>query len=104
MRIATIAGKRIATIVAATAVGLALYAAPAMAQGFSFSINFGNWYGYHHSWAQRCYASPRYGHWGREGRWESWCASNARFRYGRPDAHWRHDHPWDYGREGDRRR
>jgi hypothetical protein len=104
MRMTQRAGTRLAKTCAAAALCLAVYATPALAQGIGVSINIGNWYGNHHLYTERCYDQARGGHWGREARWEGWCTSNARFRDSRPDARWRHDHPWDYGREGDRGR
>jgi hypothetical protein len=102
MTIMTGVRKHIARCLGLVGLCLLLSAAPAMAQRFGISQwIFDNWWGYHNVWAQHCYYQPRYGHWGREQRWNSWCVDNVRFRYERPDARWRHDHPWDYGRRGD---
>lgn len=96
---------------------LVLSGMPVQAQNVNLNINWNqspepnqapayhsNWYEYHHTWQQRCYAEPSHGHWGRDRQWDKWCYSNLRFRHSDPDHDWRHDHPWDHGREYDHSR
>lgn len=95
--------QRVVRTLAAALACLALSGAPVQAQGVSIRISFSNWYEGHHEWLRRCYPEPRDGHWGRDRRYDGWCASYHRFRDDRPDRDWRRDHEWDRGREHDHR-
>jgi hypothetical protein len=79
----------------------ALTGMPVQAQGINITINLTNWYENHNQWDRWCYSEPRHGHWGREGRYDRWCADNRRFRDTHPDKEWQHRHPWDKGHDGD---
>jgi hypothetical protein len=61
-----------------------------------------NWYWYHNTWHSRCMnKADQYGRWGRDRRWDAWCAGNQRYSSQSPDNGWRSEYPWDYGRSGD---
>jgi hypothetical protein len=94
-------GRRTVQCVLAGAACVVLSGMPAQATGVTISINFGNWYQGHTTWAAHCFSQPQQGHWGRNPQYDTWCHTYLRFSSVQPDAPWRHDHPWDHGRPND---